>query len=55
MRETWESRVTLQNGQNLHLKYHLQLKTKEGVEGGQSQLWEVTRENTVNKGDCDQT
>ena len=30
---TWErSRETHQNGQSPHLKYHLQLKTKEAIE-----------------------
>ena len=31
------------------LKSHLQLKTKEDVEGGDSQLWEIIRKSTVNK------
>ena len=33
MGETQENSVTQQNGQNPHLKYHLQLKTKEDVGG----------------------
>ena len=33
MGETQENRVIRQNGQNLYLKYHLQLKTKEDVGG----------------------
>ena len=47
---TWErSRETHQNGQSPHLKHHLQLKTKEDFEGGESQLQKVTRKSTVNK------
>ena len=38
-----------QNGPNHHLKYHLQLKTKDAGGLG-SQLWEVIRKSTVNKG-----
>ena len=32
MAETQENQIAHQNGQRLHLKYHLQLKTKEDVE-----------------------
>lgn len=50
MRETQENWETCQNGQSPHLEYHLQLKSKEDVEGGESQLWEVARESSENKG-----
>ena len=50
MTETQENWETCQNGQSPHLKYHLQLKRKEDVEGGESQLWEVARESSENKG-----
>ena len=50
MGETQEYWVAHQNGQSPHLKYQPQLKTEEDVEGGKSQLWEVTRKTTVNKG-----
>ena len=33
MGETQEYRITHQNGQKLHLKHYLQLKTKKNVEG----------------------
>ena len=36
MGETQENGVTPQNSQRHHLKYHLWLKTKEDVEGGES-------------------
>ena len=49
MEETQENWVTHQTGQSPHLKYHPQLKTKEDVEGWESQLWEVTRKHTVNE------
>ena len=38
MRETQENWVTHQNGWNPHLKYHLQLKTKEDVGGSGLEL-----------------
>ena len=44
MEETQETCVTHQNGQNSHLKYHLQLKTKEDVEGVESGLGLQRRE-----------
>ena len=50
MGETPEYWITHQDGQSPHLKYHLQLKRKEDVEGGESQLWEVARESSENKG-----
>ena len=50
MGETQKNWVTHQNGWSPHLKYYLQLKTKEDVEGGESLLWEVTRKSTVNMG-----
>lgn len=31
MAETQENQIAHQNGQRLHLKYHIQLKTKEDV------------------------
>ena len=43
-------RGKLEKGQSPHLKYHPQLKTKEDVEGEESEFWEVTRKSTVNTG-----
>lgn len=34
----------------LYLKYYPQLTTKEDVENGENQLWEVTKKSTVSKG-----
>lgn len=44
-----ENGVIPQNAPSHHLKYYLWLKTKEDVKLGR-QLWEVIRQNTVNKG-----
>lgn len=44
MGETQENSVTQQNGQNPHLKYQLQLKTKEDVGGSGSCIKNVARE-----------
>ena len=35
--------------ETLTLNKHLQLKTQKDVEGGESQLWEVTRKSTVSR------
>lgn len=48
MGETQEHWVTRQNNGSHHLQYHLRLKTKMLVM--ESQLWEVNRKSTVNKG-----
>ena len=50
MGETREKWVILQNDWSPHLKYHLQVKTKEDIEGEESQLCGGTRNRTVNKG-----
>ena len=49
MGETREKWVTLQNNWIPHLKHHLQVKTKEDIEGEESQLCEGIRNHTVNK------
>ena len=50
MGETQENWVTPQNGLNLQLIYHRQLKTKEDDEGvRESQWWEVYRKSSGNK------
>lgn len=46
MGETLENLITLQNGQSLHLKDHLQLKTEEGVRGSGLGLYRVDRQFT---------
>ena len=53
MGDTQKNWVISQTVQSPHFKYYPQLQTKEDVEGGESQLWEVTKKSTVNKGDCD--
>ena len=53
MWETQENWVTHQNGQSLCHKYYPQLNTKEDIESGESQLREITRKSTVDKGGCD--
>ena len=37
MGETQKNQITHENGQSHHLKYHPQIKTKENVEGNESQ------------------
>lgn len=41
--------VTHQNDGSQHLKYHVHLKIEKVLEV-ESQLWEVTRKSTVDKG-----
>ena len=45
-----ENSITHQKSPSPHLKYHLQVKTKEDTEGEESQLCGGTRNRTVNKG-----
>lgn len=42
MGEVQANWATRQNDGSSHLKYDTQLKTKEDVGGGGSQLWEIT-------------